>query len=416
MRIQLIAVGSTGDVRPMCVLGKELARRGHDVCLAAFEALRPMVEEAGLSFYLLPGDANRYIGSIIKPGANPLTYLSRFESSLSDVADGLFTAMYEASAQADAVVTGFFGATMYAIADKLQIPLFQSNYCLTDATGMACLPVMKQPPLGAWFNRATYHLAYQMIGMLEKRYAVPWCQARGIVPRTMDKGPCYQAAGHTVPVLYAFSEAVVPRPIEWTGENFHITGFWEVPSVQHQPSPALQAFLDGGDAPVYVGFGSMTSGDMAEALQAVLYALEHTGRRAVLSAGWGNLPETSVPAHVHVLREYVPHHWLFGQVAAVVHHGGAGTTAAGLMAGKPSLVVPFGSDQYFWGDRVHALDCGPKPLLRKQLNPRRLTASMEALVGCPEYAANAQRVQASLLLENGPARAADLIEETLLKW
>lgn len=413
MRIQLIAIGSMGDVLPMLSLGKELSARGHAVSITAFSALRPMIEAAGLGYHELPGDAAVYIGNIIRPGANPLTYLTRLERSLRDVADPFFTGMLSAFQHADAVVATFFGATPYALSEAFQVPLFQTSYCLTDTTGEYCLPVLRQPPLGPAFNRATYRLAYEMIGMLEKRYVKPWCMANGIPPRNMSKGPDYAVGGQTVPVLYAFSEHVVPRPREWP-QNLHLTGFWEEVS-DFTPGDDLAAFLAAGETPVYFGFGSMTSGDMGEALRTVLAALKETKLRAIISAGWGGMANAALPENIYVVRDFIPHPWLFAQMRAVVHHGGAGTTAAGLMAGRPTLVVPFGSDQHFWGDRIHALGCGPKPLLRARMTAARLAASLQETIDNPVYLQNAKAVQEKLLQENGAKNAADIIEAHLAR-
>lgn len=409
MRIQMVAIGSTGDVQPMLVLAKALAGRGHAVSLAAFSALGPMVEGAGIAFVPLPGDAERYIGSIIQPGANPFTYISRLEGSLHGMLDQLMDALLAACRGADILVATFFGAVPFALAEHLRIPLVETSYCLTDLTGDHCLPVMPELPLGRWFNRTTYRLAYRMIGTAESLYLGPWYRANGIAQRTIARGPDYRVSGRTVPVLYAMSEHMVPRPPEW-GDNIHIVGFWEELADDYTPSEALAAFLAGGDTPLSIGFGSMTSGDMEGALEAVLGALAITGRRAILSSGWGGLEAAALPESVYVLREYVPHPWLFAQTCGVVHHGGAGTTAAGLLAGKPTLVVPFGSDQYFWGNRVHALGCGPKPLPRTKLTAKRLAARLELLLQTPAYGSNAGHMRTLLRAEDGPNTAADLIE------
>lgn len=410
MRILLVAMGSTGDVQPMVVLGKTLTARGHQVTIAAFSALKSLVQGTDIDFFTLTGDAEAFIGSIIKPGASPITYLSRLETAMRGVIVPLLDDLLAACKGRDAIVTTFFGTTLYAIADAYHIPLFQSNYCHTDLTGDHCLPVMRQIPLGRGFNRATYRIAYHMIGMLEERYVRLWCKQNGIAARNMKKGPNYQLAGWTVPVLYAFSNHVVPRPPEWP-KNIQAVGFYEDSHPAFQPPEDLVAFLSAGPAPLYVGFGSMTSGDMDEAMGTLLTALEKTGHRAIVSEGWGHLSGRALPDTVHLLGSFVPHAWLFERVSAVVHHGGAGTTAAGLRAGKPSLAVPFGSDQYFWGERIHALGCGPKMLVRSSMTPARLASRLTDLTSTPSYADNALRLSRHLRQEDGRKTAADLIED-----
>ena len=114
--------------------------------------------------------------------------------------------------------------------------------------------------------------------------------------------------------------------------------------------------------------------------------------------------------------DYVPHDWLFQQVSAVVHHGGAGTTASGLRAGKPTLVVPFGGDQPFWGSRVLSLGCGPRPIRRENLTVSRLTKALIDLTANGKYRVAAQEVSEQLRLEHGTQRAADLMEKEIAAW
>lgn len=417
MRLLLLATGSTGDVQPMAALARALASRGHDVTLMAFEALAPLAEGTGARFVPLPVDAGRYIGSVIRPGSSAWTYIGRLTGAIRGAIEPMFERMLAGAEGMDAVVATFFGASIYAICQSLGVPLFEVSYCLTDTTGDACLPVLAQPrwpgALRRPLNRATYRVAYGLISGVERRYVAPLCRARGMASRTMAHGPNYQIGDWTVPVLYACSGHMVPRPPEWP-DNLHITGFFIPPEAKAEPvNPALQAFLDAGETPVYIGFGSMKSGDMALLRGMLAQALAETRLRAVIAPGWSDLPAEGWGPGVYALEGYVPHAWLLPRVRAIVHHGGAGTTAAGLRAGLPTLIVPFGGDQFYWGDRVHTLGCGPAPLLRRSLRGDRLAQALRELVDTPAYAENARRMQALLLAEDGCARAADIIEDSL---
>lgn len=405
MRILIVAIGSTGDVQPMTVLGKELAQRGYTVSIAAFSALQPMVERAGLSFLMLPGDAERYIGTLIKPGANPYTFLSRLMGALDHVTAQLFDTILQACKQADAVIGTYFGNTLSTIASNLGIPFVEVCYCPMYATGDNCLPVIPALPFGRVYNKATYRLADALIQKAEKRYTYALLAQNGMQPRYTGEDP------H--PVLNAYSAHISPRSPEWP-PNVHLTGFLHAAHAQYTPTPSLAAFLDAGEPPLYIGFGSMTSGDAQKTVQAVLYALERLRMRAILSSGWSHLQPEKLPGHIYLLTDYAPHDWLFEQVKAVVHHGGAGTTFAGLYAGAPSLLIPFGSDQYFWGMRVHRLGCGPKPLSYTKMNGRKLAQRLEELTQ-PIYRERAQTLRHSLRLENGVQTAADIIQSHLLK-
>ncbi len=412
MRIQLIAIGSMGDVQPMIALGRTLMRRGYAVSLTAFDAFQAHAEAAGFFFSPLPGDASRFIGKLIPPGASPVTFLSRFRQAMEGLVEPFFDAIYAACQGADAVVCTLIGSTIYAIAEKLDIPVFTVYYCPMDMSGDYCLPILPQIRLGSEYNRMTYRFANAMISNLERQYARPWCLANGISPRQSRLKPDYQVSGAPVHVLHAYSPLIVPRPREWA-ENLHLTGFWQEPDPPFDPPEDLLHFLASGPPPVYIGFGSMTSGNMEAAKATTLCALKETGLRAILAFGWGNMTGNELPTTVYAMQGFAPHRWLFDRMQAIVHHGGAGTTAMGLRAGKPTLIVPFGSDQLFWAARVYALGCGPEPIPRARLTGSALVAALSALVKVPGYARQAKLVQEGLLKEQGVETAADIIQDTL---
>ncbi len=168
------------------------------------------------------------------------------------------------------------------------------------------------------------------------------------------------------PVIYGFSPSVVQKPPDW-GDHVEITGYWFLDRQPGwQPPADLADFLAAGAPPVYIGFGSMSTRKPQETTELVLRALSRDRQRGLLLTGWGGLSEIDLPDYVFKI-EFAPHDWLFPQMAAVVHHGGAGTTAAGLRAGIPTIIVPHFIDQPFWGQRVADLGAGPQPIPRRQL-------------------------------------------------
>jgi sterol 3beta-glucosyltransferase len=181
------------------------------------------------------------------------------------------------------------------------------------------------------------------------------------------------------PVLYGYSPAVLPKPEDWD-DSLHVTGYWFLDSPSDwQPPAALVDFLKAGPPPVYAGFGSMAGSDPDALSAMVVEALARVKQRGILASGWGGLAHANLPDHV-IAVESVPHDWLFPQMAAVVHHGGAGTTATGLRVGVPSIVVPFLADQFFWGQRVAQLGVGSNPIPRQQLTVQRLAAAIDGVV------------------------------------
>ena len=195
-----------------------------------------------------------------------------------------------------------------------------------------------------------------------------------------------------------------------------MSGFWvDEESKPFVPPRELADFLAAGEKPVYIGFGSMVSGNMRKTFDVVMKAVRAAGLRVILDNGWSGAGLAGA-SNVFTLSSFVPHDWLFPQMRAVVHHGGAGTTAAGLRAGCPTLVIPFGGDQPFWGSRVWALGCGPKPIRRENLTVSRLTRALVDLTHHEAYARAAQTLGAGLRQEHGIITAADLVEQEARRW
>jgi sterol 3beta-glucosyltransferase len=212
-----------------------------------------------------------------------------------------------------------------------------------------------------------------------------------------------------VPTLYGYSRHVLPRPADWPAEH-QVTGYWFLDAPDDwTPPPDLAAFLAAGEPPVYIGFGSMGSRDPGATARLAVEALARAGRRGILAAGWGGLTATDLPATIFPLGA-IPHAWLFPQMAAIVHHGGAGTTAAALRAGVPSLVVPFGLDQPFWGRRVAELGVGPSPIARGALTARGLANALRDTLADGAIRHRAAALGRAISAEEGIGTAVTLIE------
>ena len=177
----------------------------------------------------------------------------------------------------------------------------------------------------------------------------------------------------------------------------------------------MKDFLEAGSPPVYIGFGSMSSREPEATTRLVIEALRRVGQRAILLSGWGGLQKTDLPDMVF-MGESLPHAWLFPRVAAVVHHGGAGTTAAGLRAGVPSITVPFFGDQPFWGRRIAELGVGPEPIPRRRLTVERLASAIQQAVGDDGMRLRAAKLGARIRAEDGIAGAVEIIRQVEKRW
>ena len=179
--------------------------------------------------------------------------------------------------------------------------------------------------------------------------------------------------------------------------------------LSYSPPISLQRFLEAGAPPLYIGFGSIVVDDAASLTDIVVETVRKLGKRAIISAGWSNLghiagSSSPVSSDIFILCENCPHDWLFPKLSCVVHHGGAGTTAAGLRAGRPTVIVPFFGDQFFWGDIIHRAGAGPCPIPYRSLNVEALAQAIQAAMN-PEVLECASRLRESIAKEDGVQRA-----------
>lgn len=415
MRYTMICIGSTGDVNPYVLLGRELTARGHDVSICAFSEFEDLITESGLHYCPLSGDAREFMRTIMKPGVKGIEYLKQVLDTFRNIIDPFLCDLQAACADAEVIVATFFGNIIQSIAEQRNVPFIKTHYYPMDPNDNT--PISSAPGLRAgkvWY-RTSYTLAYLLISTIELYYLTDWRKAQGMKRRRLESAPCNFMNGHHVPTLYAMSPLLMPRPAEWD-EHIHMTGFWlGERENDYQPTPELEAFLKAGPKPVYIGFGSMTSGDTGEALTIVQEAIRMSGVRAIIATGWGG-GDPEPQENVLVVHGYVPHDWLFEQVSAVVHHGGAGTTAAGLCAGCPSLIIPFTGDQPFWALRVRMLGLGPTPISRERLTAPKLARALRNLTTVKSYRIAAAELGERLRMERGVTNAADIIEREVERW
>ncbi len=225
-----------------------------------------------------------------------------------------------------------------------------------------------------------------------------------------NKAGMYTVNGRPVPVVHGVSEHVVPRPADWP-EHAVMTGFWTLEDEDWSPPASLEKFLTNGEPPVYIGFGSV-SGKVGETLpEAIVSAVKKIGVRAVVAFGpdMSESVRQSLPGDIYPL-DRAPHTWLFPHMAAVVHHGGAGTVAAGLRAGKPTVVCPLMTDQPFWARRVYELGVGPRPVPLKKLTANRLAEALHTTLNDSNMIERAHRLGRQLQEEDGVGRAVAQLE------
>lgn len=409
MRALIFTFGTRGDVEPYAALAERLQGEGHAVTLSAPGVYREDLERRGIRFEPM-GDAMhtamRELMADVRGPAEAATLARRMSRamrlSLSD--------QWAVARKVDPTIIVSHPKALAGIhiAERLGIPFVASLPLpfLTPTRDFAIPFLARRLPgsvnrLSYQFNRFTA-VAY---GGMINRFRTGTLGMR----RTSRMSDYLHRGGERVPVLYPFSSQVVPRPVDYP-DSAHVTGYWfsEKQSEEWTPPPGLRAFLDAGPA-IYIGFGSMGFAKQSSARsERVLDAVRHAGIRAVVAKGWGGLGDIADPL-VHVLDE-APHDWLFPRVTAVVHHGGAGTTAAGLRAGRPTLICPVLGDQPFWGARVHALEAGPPPLPLRKATATTLSARIEELLSSTRYADRAASLARGIAREDGTGEAVRILE------
>jgi sterol 3beta-glucosyltransferase len=431
VRVVIAAVGSTGDVRPMVALGAGLRAAGHDVRVATHAHFQPLVEARGLEFRPVAGDP---IGELstsagrewLASGANPVGFARFLADMARQLAADITRDCLAAARDCDAIISSLLGTVLvWQVGEKLGIPVIPGY--LQPRTPTSYYPDLFFPELfpategyearpGAAL-RLYHHLSYRAVEWVAWRYLrEPINRGRRLIGLSnLRRGDQFGGAFRAPGVLYGYSPFVAPTPPDW-GPASAVTGYWVLDeAAEWTPPPALAAFLEAGEPPVYVGFGSMIHSAPEHTARTVLAALARIGRRGIVSAGWGGLRADQLPGNVLAVGS-VPHEWLFPRVAAVVHHGGAGTTAAGLRAGRPTVITPFFADQGFWGRRVHALGVGPRPVPFPRITAEWLADAIDEAVRSPEMRGRARDLGARLREEQGVEQAVAAFERIVTEW
>jgi UDP:flavonoid glycosyltransferase YjiC (YdhE family) len=409
VRVLIVTSGSTGDMAPYTGLGTRLRDAGHRVTVAAHASFGPVFTAVGLPFEPLPGDLRAILpqargqdGRTSGTGPRALARLLRIARPVIDeLGDGIVAAVQRSRPEAILLST-VVAPLGYQVAEAAGVPWAGVFLQPVEPTGEFGSVLLGGRSIGARGNRAITAAAAFASRSL---YAGPVRSLRrklGLPHEPIRTLRTWQDGGRH-PTFHGFSTAVVPRPSDWRPQ-LEVTGYWwPARRPDWRPPADLVDFLAAGPPPVFIGFGSMGPGQGGRLAGPILAAIRRAGVRAVVQAGWAGLRVTS--DQVLTIGE-TPHDWLFPRVAAVVHHAGAGTTAAGLRAGVPAVPVPVLADQPFWANRLHRLGAAPSPIPLSRLTADRLAAALHEVTTNPYRGARAQAVAARLAAEDGSARVA----------
>jgi len=395
MKLLVLTYGTEGDTRPLAMLCRGLMDAGHEVLLLAEAGTLASARERQVPHAALEGDIHQDVVALLSRGNSARAAATGLARMATRHVAAWMRQANEAAEGCDAILAGGLAAFVgMSVGERRSLPLIGTGMIPITPTRAFPSPFLPPRWTPGLFSRFSYQAVNQLIW---RQFRGPVNQARadvlGMPPR--------RALWKDVPMLYGISPSLVPPPADWPADH-HLCGQWRAAdAAAWQPPPALRAFLDAGDKPVYVGFGSMTGFDREQVLGALLRMLE--GRRILLSPGWSGLPEQPLPGNVHVI-EPAPHEALFPLASLVIHHGGSGTTHSACRAGVPSMVMPFAADQFFWADRLRRLQVAPPALSPGHLDQQTLARAL-AFADLPGTRAHAVALGQRMAAEDGVATA-----------
>lgn len=416
MIVSIVAFGTLGDVQPLAALAAALAARDHQVRLLAPDAFAHLASGRGVDFQPLAfdilADSEREVNrKFFASGGSPISTVAGLARVLRLVAARAPNIM-DATRGSDLIVGGGFTDSVAAMAAQYwKIPCVHAY--LQPALASRDIPFSFAKPtrfaLPGWANIAMSLGAEKVIWFLEHS------ASRNIrnyyhLPSTAFQPRLRRAVKSGDTLLLGYSETLLRRSRDWP-QNVEVTGYWFLDgSADWTPPQSLRRFIDSGSPPVYVGFGSMKLNEPRATLDVVLKAVKNNGARAVVSAGWGGLKAEGLPDFAIGI-DAAPHDWLFPRMAAIIHHGGIGTTCAALRAGKPSVVVPFITDQFFWAKRLQSSGVAPAATPHRRLTAEALGAAIGVALSDAGMRKRAADVGALVRAEDGVGRAVAAIEQ-----
>ncbi|KAK1415046.1 hypothetical protein QVD17_30815 [Tagetes erecta] len=421
LQIAMLIVGTRGDVQPFVAIGKRLQEYGHRVRLATHLNFKEFVKASGLEFFPLGGDPKVLAGYMVKNKGFLPSEPSELQIQRSQIKDIVFSLLpacmdhdpdTNVPFNVDAIIANppAYGHTHVAEALKVPLHIFFT---------MPWTPTSEFPhPLSRVRQPVANRLSYQIVD------ALIWMGMRDIINEFRKKKlklrPVTYLSGSNnspqdLPYGYIWSPHLVPKPKDW-GPHIDVVGFCFLDlASSYIPPDSLVEWLEKGEKPIYIGFGSLPVQDPDGMTEIIVKALEVTAQRGIINKGWGGLGNLAKSKDFVYLLDNVPHDWLFLQCAAVVHHGGAGTTAAGLKAACPTTVVPFFGDQPFWGRQVHARGVGPPPIPVEDFSLKNMVSAIQFMLK-PEVKIRATELAKAMADEDGVKGAVDAFHKHYGRW
>jgi sterol 3beta-glucosyltransferase len=423
MKIAITTLGTRGDLQPFIALGLGLKAAGHEVLIISAKNEAAFVQDYGLDFFALNVDIQKIMegGDVreMAKGNNPLKFIvSHLKGSKKMKALMVTTQaeIWEGCQDVDVIIfhpgmpIGFF------IAKQLgKISVLANPFPVVSTSNYPSILFYTMPRLGKAFNIFTHFIFQKLFWALSKSAIKQFWNTTVKTTINFSVSAIQQQIQSGMPVLNGYSELLFSHSNKWSN-NIKTTGSWLIETEKDFAAPtALIQFIEKAEPPIYIGFGSMKDiNSFGVTLKMIAEALAITKQRAVVALGWSKLNNNDpIPENIFLI-ESIPHSWLFPKMKIVIHHGGAGTTAAGLTAGKPTIIIPHNADQPAWGLRVYELGVGAKPIKKTKLTADKLAAAI-LFAAQPEIVANAEKLGEKLRMENGVEKAVRFINSQILR-
>lgn len=413
MHITIVGYGTWGDVLPSLSLGLGLKKAGYGVRLMVTQDFEPWAGGRGVDIGAFSIDERKTMRDV-SSRTHSLSVLTGIRRSVAPALKSVGRQLAAVADQTDVLIVNewlLLAASGIAEAHKLRL----IHMAQQPAVATASIPIATVPPWPTWapfgsvYNRLSYLAAHTARWLA---YAREQNEFRRQDLELLALSPIgFETLVRQTPSITMISRHLVPRPPDWQSHH-HLTGFVFYNNDQWEPPPALVEFLGSGPAPVYIGFGSMHDRRSERTTRQILDALAVSQQRAVLHRGWAGLGTMDLPDSVFPV-DYIPHSWLFPRMAAIIHHAGAGTSAAALRSGVPSVPVPHSGDQAFWANQLYLSGAATKPLARSKLRSDALASRIGLAVSNGEMRSHAAALGAVIRAEDGIAGAVAAIESIL---
>lgn len=414
MHITILCTGSHGDIRPYVALGVGLKKKGHQVRLIADPHAQDLCSTFALDFLPLDGELASLLHASSqkrKSIKDSLKFTRHILKQMSLSLEKQLKSLPNAIKGTDAIVYHPAVMAVEHVAELLNVPAYSFLLMPEVRTKhhMSCVFPPKTP-FGKVGNFLSHLLTEQFFWQPMRQKINRWRSLQGI-SKINFFGPAFRKHEKS-PILVAISPSLFPRPKDWK-PHVHMTGFARLKTVDvwHPPKELLN-FLNKGAAPLYLGFGSLSEVCPKNILESMIAVLKKLDVRVLLSGNFPEMQNIKLPENMFWIKS-APHDWLFERVAAVVHHGGAGTTAACLYAGRPNLIMPFILDQFHWGKRIYDLKIGPKPISINRYNEKVFENAVKKLLTENDFRINAEKLALKLNEEDGVENAIALLEKEL---